>query len=119
MKHILATVFVCVLLVTSACSRFDESVAAYEGGNYTAALWEWQRLAKAGYSPALYNLGVMYYEGKGVPQDTVQAYMWFNLAAGQGYEYALDSRQLVADEMTAAQFVEAQRRTREWWLLSR
>lgn len=117
MEHLLATVFVCAMLATSACSHFDESVAAYEGGNYKAALWEWRRLAKVGYPPVLYNLGVMYYEGKGVPQDTVQAYMWLNLAAGQGYENALDTRQIVADEMTASQIVEAQRRAREWWLL--
>ncbi len=41
----------------------------------------------------------MYYNGKGVPQDDVLAYMWFNLAAAQGYENAKKLRDLVAESM--------------------
>ena len=31
------------------------------------------------------DLGSMYREGLSVPQDYVEAYMWFNLAAAQGH----------------------------------
>ena len=110
---------VVLLLVTPACSRFDESVAAYDRSDYATASWEWRRLARLGYSPALYNLGVVYYAGKGVPQDDVEAYKWLNLAASRGYKPALDNRHMVADKMNAAQFTEAQRRAREWWMLTR
>jgi len=119
MKHILVTAFLCLMLMTSACSNFDESVAAYDRGNYATALFEWQRLARLGYLPAQYNLGLMYYNGDGVPQDYVQTYQWINLAASQGYKYALDNRHIVANELTPDQFAEAQRRVREWWMLTR
>ncbi|MDA1323101.1 MAG: hypothetical protein O3C34_00005 [Proteobacteria bacterium] len=119
MKQILTHVFLCLVLATSACSHFDESVAAYEDGDYATALWEWRRLARAGYGPALNNLGVVYYEGTGVPQDPAQAYQWFSLAASQGYRHALENRHVVAGTMTSAQFAEARRLTREWWMLNR
>ena len=32
---------------------------------------------------AQFNLGVRYSNGRGVPQDDVQAHMWFNLAASR------------------------------------
>jgi TPR repeat protein len=35
----------------------------------------------------------MYYSGRGVPQDNVMAYMWFDLAATQGKEYAASNRE--------------------------
>jgi TPR repeat protein len=36
---------------------------------------------KPSHQRAQYNLGIIYAEGKGVPQDYVQAHKWFNLAA--------------------------------------
>jgi hypothetical protein len=56
----------------------------------------------------------MYREGKGVPQDYVVAYMWFNLAATQGSEGAAQIRNNLAGLMTPAQITEGQRLTREW-----
>ena len=32
-----------------------------------------------------YNLGVMYYNGQGVPQDYKEAMKWFRMAAEQGH----------------------------------
>ena len=46
--------------------------------------------------------------GNGVPQDTVQAYRWFTLAANQGHENAKTLRELVAQQMTPAQIAEAE-----------
>ncbi|MFH1029213.1 MAG: trypsin-like peptidase domain-containing protein [Pseudomonadota bacterium] len=60
------------------------------------------------------NLGVHYYKGLGVPQDYVEAHMWWNLAASQGQENARSNRDLVAKEMTPAQLAEAQKRAREF-----
>jgi len=37
--------------------------------------------ADRGRSKAQFNLGWMYFNGTGVPQDYAQAYMWTNLAA--------------------------------------
>ena len=51
--------------------------------------------------------------GQGVPQDDVQALMWFNLAASK-HATAVQDRDLVASKMTPAQIDEAQRLAREW-----
>ena len=117
-KHPLCILFLCLVLTGPACSRFDESVTAYEHGDYATASQEWQRLARLGYPPAMYNLGVMYLEGNGVPQDNIQAYRWLNLASSRGYRNALKARQLAADSLTEAQRAEAQRLVREWWMLT-
>jgi TPR repeat protein len=42
--------------------------------------------AKKGFAKAQYNLGVMYANGRGVPQNNVYALMWVNLAAANGRE---------------------------------
>ena len=60
----------------------------------------------------------MYENGRGVPQDDVQAYMWYNLAAsrstGEDRDGAVANRDLAAEELTADQRAEAQRLAREW-----
>jgi hypothetical protein len=43
-----------------------------------AVMW-WRKAADQGNAKAQSNLGVMYANGWGVPQDYAQAYMWFNL----------------------------------------
>lgn len=48
------------------------------------ALREFLPLAMQGVVEAQYNLGVMYREGKGGPQDYSQAAHWSRLAAEQG-----------------------------------
>ena len=71
-----------------------------------------------GHAGAQYNLGFMYDNGRGVPEDYVQAHMWFNLAAsratGEMREDAVEARDRTADEMTPAALSEAQRLAREW-----
>ena len=47
-----------------------------------------ESLAKAGHAPAQFNLGVMYDNGRGVPQDHKEAVRWSRLAAAQGYANA-------------------------------
>lgn len=64
---------------------------------------------------ALFDLGVAYSTGSnGVPCDMIEAHKWFNLAAVGGHEEAAHCRADVADEMTAREIAEAQRRAREW-----
>ena len=73
-----------------------------------------QNRAVQGDADAQYNLGYMYYNSEGVPEDYVLAYMWFNLAAAQGAEDAVGNRDFVAGLMTPADISEAQRLAREW-----
>lgn len=63
---------------------FNKGLDAYNAGDYQAALTEWRPLADQGHSSAQLNLGVMYDNGEGVPQDDSEAAKWFRLAADQG-----------------------------------
>lgn len=67
-----------------AHSGFDEGMKAYNLGNFAAALEEWRPLALTGHAPAQYNLGLMYANGHGVPQDYKAAVEWYGKAAQQG-----------------------------------
>ena len=69
--RILITALAALLL--SACSSdFDEVSAKAEQGD----------------ARAQYNLGSMYYNGKGVTQDYKEAVKWYTKAAEQGYAVA-------------------------------
>lgn len=71
--------------------------------------------AAQGDSSAYFDLGVAYSTGShGASCDLVEAHKWFNLAAVGGHEEAAACRAEVADEMTAREIAEAQRRAREW-----
>ena len=43
--------------------------------------------AEQGHDGAQYMLGVMYNEGRGVPEDDVAAYAWYSIAAAQSYAF--------------------------------
>lgn len=64
--------------------NWREGQQALEEGDYTAALKEFVPLARHGNSVAQFNLGFMYHEGKGVPQDSKESLKWYRLAADQG-----------------------------------
>lgn len=71
--------------------------------------------AEAGAHDAYFDLGVAFSTGvQGVAVDLVEAHKWFNLAAVGGHEFAASARADVADDMTAREIAEAQRRAREW-----
>ena len=64
---------------------------------------------------AYYDLGVAYSTGShGVGCDLIEAHKWFNLAAVNGHEESAWCRADIAEEMTAREIAEAQRRAREW-----
>jgi TPR repeat protein len=73
-----------------------------------------QRAAEKGHPVAKLYLGVMYAEGRGVPQDYVRAYMWFSLSAAQGEQRAVKTLGMAERQMTPAQIAEAQRLARDW-----
>ena len=80
-------------------------------------LTELRRQAEQGHADAQFSLGHMYFEGRGVSQNDVQAHKWINLAASRTTEKAEDfrsARDELAKIMTAAQIAEAQRLAREW-----
>ncbi len=58
---------------------------SYLKGDYRAAYEEWLPLAELGDIEAQYNIGVMYDEGAGRPQDLAAAAAWYRKAAQQGF----------------------------------
>ena len=71
--------------------------------------------SRNGESHAYFDLGVAFSTGSyGADCDLVEAHKWFNLAAVAGHDDAARARADVAEEMTAREIAEAQRRAREW-----
>jgi len=81
-----------------------------------AAKW-YRKAAEQGDVDALRILGLAYYLGRG-PQDFVQSYFWFSLAAsrasGDEYKQATEAKDRIAKELTPVKLKEAQRIVREW-----
>lgn len=67
---------------------WDQARTAHERGDYAAELAIVRPLAEQGSPFAQFNLGVLYDQGKGVPQDYAQAMIWYLKAAEQGLPQA-------------------------------
>ena len=68
---------------------------------------------------AYFDLAVAFSTGShGAHCDLVEAHKWFNLAAVAGHGEAQACRAEIAEEMTARDIAEAQRRAREWLMAS-
>jgi TPR repeat protein len=57
-------------------------------GNYKAAASWYKQAADAGIPTAAFNLGTLYYNGQGFPQDYTMARHWFELSAQRNDPYA-------------------------------
>ena len=62
-------------------------------------------------SDSYYDLGLACFSGKS-DINTVEAHMWFNLAAMHGDRRGIEARAEIADLMSAQEISEAQRRAR-------
>ena len=96
MKSNLLLLAIFYLLGTStssfaASTLFDDASAAYERGDYVEGIKLFRQLAAQGHQWAQRRLGLIYAEGKGVPQDYQEAVKWYRLAAAQGYAAAQSS----------------------------
>ena len=86
---ILPVLFLTLLVGNPAFSAdFQKGLDALKKGDYATVLREWTPLAEQGHAHAQAVLGVMYGEGKGVPQDYETAVKWHTLAAEQGLALA-------------------------------
>ena len=98
----------------AAAGPLEDADAALKRRDYATALRFILPQAEQGDASAQYNLGVLYDNGLGVPQDKVRAYMWFTLSVAQGRDGAAAFRDLIARRMTPAEIAEAQKLAREW-----
>ena len=73
-----------------------------------------RRLNSAEIARIRWNIGEMYADGIGVPQDNVTAYMWHLLAEISGETRSRVAKERLARSMTADQKSEAHARASEW-----
>ena len=102
-----------ICLAAPAWADFQAGTDAYQRRDYPTALKEWRPLAEQGNAVAQSNLGLLYQNGRGVPQDYVQARQWYEKAAVQGDENAQYnlSRLYVAGRGVPQDYVQA----RQWF----
>ena len=73
-----------LISANAATDPLAEGAKFYQRADYKGALAQWQPLAVQGNPVAQNNLGVMYLDGKGVPQNMSEAVRYLSLAAAAG-----------------------------------
>ena len=63
---------------------FDKANHYYGIKDYKQAFYWYEKAAKQNYFPAQFAVGVMYFEGRGVPRNYKKAFYWYEKAAKQG-----------------------------------
>jgi TPR repeat protein len=71
------------LLAVPVLADFQAGVDAFQKGDYVTAAKEWRPLAEDGSAAAQRNMGYLYLDGHGVPQDYGEALMWIRRSAEQ------------------------------------
>ncbi len=84
MKKLILAIVLVLGMQQAALAGFTEGANAYNNKNYALAYQEIAPLARAGNADAEHLLGLMYYMGRGVPQDYRLAMGWHRKAAEQG-----------------------------------
>ena len=89
MKNLITTICLSLTILLGsvgvcASADFQKGLTAAQSGDFATALREWEPLAEQGNTSAQYNLGLMYANGQGVPQDYKTAVKWYKLATKQG-----------------------------------
>jgi hypothetical protein len=81
----------------------------------------WQRAADLlrqsalqGFAPAQSSLAILYWAGKGVPQDRIEAYAWIGLAAEQGERAALEGQPGLQAELSDGELQQAWQRAQQY-----
>ena len=89
-KKLITGLTLSLLLASGVASAadFNKGMEAAQSGDFKTALAEWTPLAEQGNASAQFNLGLMYSNGWGVPENDKTAVKWYTLAAEQGYARA-------------------------------
>jgi uncharacterized protein len=75
--------FAALIAAVPALADFQAGLDAYKKGDYVTAAKEWRPLAEEGSAAAQLNIGLLYLDGHGVPQDYGEAVMWLRRSAEQ------------------------------------
>lgn len=82
----LRRIALCMSLVAGVvhAAPLDDALREYENGRFEAAASQFASLAQAGDAVAQEKLSVMYFYGRGVPEDEDKALEWARRSADQG-----------------------------------
>ena len=83
MRRLLALLLL-LLPLPAAADDFSDAVAAYADADYEKAYQLWRPLAESGDAGAMFDLGVLYWEGQGIPRNRPLAIEWWQRAAKNG-----------------------------------
>lgn len=114
MWRILFAVCLVIAYATGATAGpWEDAVSAYRSRDYAIAEKLFRSLAKQGHARAQNNLGMLYRDGLGIPQDFVRAHMWYSVSAVtlsgiDEKETAMKEQDGVASQLTAGQLKKAQ-----------
>lgn len=97
---ILATLAIAPASAQNANKTFNNGVAAFQAGDYATALKHWMPLAEADDAEAQRNIGIMYQQGLGVPQNNAEAANWYRRAAENGHVRAQQNLGAMYEEGT-------------------
>ena len=79
------TLLICTLGAMSPVNAdFNDGWVAYTSGDFKTASKQWRPLAEKGDAKSQTNLGILYFNGKGVLKDYKQAVRLFKMAGDQG-----------------------------------
>ena len=76
--------FATILIISPVNADFQDGWNAYTNQDFKTAAKEWKPLAEKGDSQSQSNLGILYFNGKGVLKDYKKAVSWLKRAADQG-----------------------------------
>lgn len=78
------TMILCLLSANAVAAPIDDALKHYESGEFQQAATLLLPLAEAGDAIAQQRLGVLYFYGRGVPEDEKKALDWARKSAAQG-----------------------------------
>ena len=73
-----------VVTSTASADEFQSGLDAFRDKDYATAMAAWMPLAESGDLNAMYNVGLLYDEGLGVPVDKQRAIDWYLVPAQEG-----------------------------------
>jgi hypothetical protein len=85
-------------------------IAAYQAAEYEKAYEIWLPQALKGSTRAQFYVGALYFEGRGVPKDSVRSYMWLRAATKGDDPGAIKLLNRVREGMTGAELAETESR---------
>jgi len=97
-----------------SANAFFNGVTAYRAFEFERAAEWFLKAAEHGDAEAQFLLGRMHYDGNSLSIDNVTAYMWFDIAAGNGLRAGVRYRDGIAKRMTDDEVATARQRADQW-----